>query len=85
MTTTEEKKKSEKGQKPVLKIEFPEAAPNCSFHLDKASLEALEQYSGFLSKHHNSVVSESRVIESLISRLSKDKLFRKWKKDQGIN
>lgn len=85
MTTTEEKKKSEKEQKPALKIEFPDTAPNCSFYLDKSSREALAQYSGFLSEHHNSTVSESRVIESLISKISKDKLFKKWKKEQGIN
>jgi hypothetical protein len=49
------------------------------FNLKEASSSLLQEYSSFLSEHHKCKVHEDLVIESLITKLRKDKSFKAWR------
>lgn len=72
-----------KKQKPALQIELPEDTTKCSFQLKKSVAEELRQYAEFLSDHHRAKVPEESVLETLLSKLAKDNLFKLWKKEKA--
>jgi hypothetical protein len=63
---------------PKVRIAIPSKAIRKTFALPQSQAETLTQYAEFLSAYHASRVSEETILESLLSRLSRDKAFRAW-------
>ena len=63
---------------PKVRIALPSKPVRKTFALPESHAETLTQYAQFLTAYHSSKVTEDSILESLLSRLCRDKAFRAW-------
>lgn len=64
---------------PRLSVPVPDSQVRKTFLLKRQLSSLLSEYTSFLSEHHSRRIDESLVVETLITKLAKDRHFKVWK------
>lgn len=66
-------------RRPKVTIQLPTKSVRKSFSLPEDLCSVLSEYTQFLSAYHAGKISEDSVLQSLLTRLSRDKAFKAWR------